>query len=501
MCKEGSARTLVVVGTGPTALGLAYRLHDLAVGVCDVEIIILEQENKAGGLAMSHKDEKGFTWDNGGHVVFSHYKYFDKVLDEAVSHWNKRKRAAYAFMMGSSGKRKFIPYPVQDNIHVMDKKEQAVSLKGLQDIVDYPITTKPANFDQWLVKNFGEGLCNVFMRKYNQKVWTVKTSEMNSVWVGERVSVPDIKKIKAKIAAGEDKIVKDSEWGPNKFFRFPRYGGTGGIWIAVSKLLPQQWYHYRHEVTAINLEEKYVEVIKNSDKKTKFALEYDLLVSTMPLDTLVAINVNVDGQSNKMKELVAKLIYSHTHVIGIGLRGQAPEHLADKSWIYFPDADAPFYRVTVFSNYSDDHVPKAGKYWSLMCEVAEQKEDSNPKYWTRDSLLANTVQALILYGFLTEKQIVSRFYHRLAHGYPVPSLAREDVLAEVQPWLQAHNVFSRGRFGGWRYEVGNQDHSFMQGVELADYLMRGIPEETYPHPEVVNAMKASDRFLSRSYFS
>ena len=161
-------------------------------------------------------------------------------------------------------------------------------------------------------------------------------------------------------------------------------------------------------MTAINLEGKYVEVIKNSDKKNKFALEYDLLVSTMPLDTLVAINVNVDGQSSKMKELVAKLIYSHMHVIGIGLSGQAPEHLADKSWIYFPNADAPFYRVTVFSNYSDDHVSKAGKYWSYMCEVAQHKGDSNPKYWTRDSLLANTVQALIRYGFLTEKlQILS----------------------------------------------------------------------------------------------
>ena len=30
------------------------------------------------------------------------------------------------------------------------------------------------------------------MRKYNRKVWTVDPTEMNSVWVGERVAVPDM---------------------------------------------------------------------------------------------------------------------------------------------------------------------------------------------------------------------------------------------------------------------------------------------------------------------
>ena len=29
-------------------------------------------------------------------------------------------------------------------------------------------------------------------------------------------------------------------WGPNAIFRFPRTGGTGGIWKAVAKLLPAE---------------------------------------------------------------------------------------------------------------------------------------------------------------------------------------------------------------------------------------------------------------------
>lgn len=40
-----------------------------------------------------------------------------------------------------------------------------------------------------------------------------------------------------------------------------------------------------------------------------------------------------------------------------------------------------------------------------------------------------------------------------------------------------------------QYEVGNQDHSLMLGVEAADNILFGTKELTLHHPDIVNASK------------
>jgi hypothetical protein len=61
-------------------------------------------------------------------------------------------------------------------------------------------------------------------------------------------------------------------------------------------------------------------------------------------------------------------------------------------------------------------------------------------------------------------------------GYPTPTMDRDAALNVLLPALEEHSIFSRGRFGAWRYEVGNMDHSFMQGVQAADHILSGRPE-------------------------
>lgn len=43
------------------------------------------QAEEAGGLACTDVTPEGFLFDMGGHVIFSHYQYFDDLLDEGGS--------------------------------------------------------------------------------------------------------------------------------------------------------------------------------------------------------------------------------------------------------------------------------------------------------------------------------------------------------------------------------------------------------------------------------
>ena len=152
------------------------------------------------------------------------------------------------------------------------------------------------------------------------------------------------------------------------------------------------------QVIGLNIDTNSVIVESDSQRKAVQEFKFDTLISTVPLDIFVKMITGRDGFVEEMKELTSQLVYSHTHVIGFGLTGQPPQILANKSWMYFPDSDSPFYRITVFSSYSEDHVPEPGKQWSLMCEAAEPKNNSNSEWWTKDHLIDKTIQALTAYG-------------------------------------------------------------------------------------------------------
>ena len=71
---------VLIIGAGPTGLGAAWRLRELG----HENFSVLESLPYAGGLAHSFQDDIGFTWDIGGHVMFSHYEYYDRVFDEVT---------------------------------------------------------------------------------------------------------------------------------------------------------------------------------------------------------------------------------------------------------------------------------------------------------------------------------------------------------------------------------------------------------------------------------
>lgn len=443
---------VAIIGAGPTGLGAAWRLHEAGYDNWS----LYEAAGFAGGLATSVIDDQGFTWDLGGHVLFSHYKYFDAVMDLALGDaWIEHVREAWVWI-----RDRWVPYPFQNNIWRLPNEELIACLNGLVELQGAP-RPQPRSFDDWLLSAFGTGLCDTFMLPYNRKVWAYDPVKLGVGWMGERVATVDLKRILANLVLRRD----DVSWGPNSTFRFPLHGGTGAIWKAVSARLPAEKQHFHHTVAAVDLARKQIVFADGR------VAGYDVLISTMPLDHLLR---SIPGRPD-LAARAPSFVYSSSHIVGIGMAGRPPEDLTTKCWIYFPESQVPFYRATVFSNYSPNNVPTATPHWSLMAEVSESPD----KPVRQETLIAEVIAGFLKCGFIDPSAIVTSWHRRLDHGYPTPWLGRDEVLDPIEEILRAESVLSRGRFGAWKYEVSNQDHSFMQGVEAADHILSGADEPTF----------------------
>lgn len=448
-----NTKKILVIGAGPTGLGAAYRLFELGYD----NWLLYEKSDYVGGHASSHVDSQGFVWDEGGHVIFSHYPYFDRLIDQMLGkEVHERVRESWIVRQDS-----WIPYPFQNNLRYLPKSVQVDCLLGLaKTTANGKARGEAANFRDWILATFGEGIAAAFMFPYNSKVWTTPLEQMSRSWIADRVSVVDFKRLLENVLYERD----DMGWGPNSKFKFPLHGGTGEIYRQMAQRFPAK----------VRTGKKLVEV--DSVRRTVSFADgsgdtYDVLISTVPLDLLVQ---GLKPAGSELMEAAGDLEDNNLMVVGLGLEKKID---TGKCWVYFADEEMPCYRATYFSNYSPFNVPNGDteRYSSIMCEISFRVGDSpNPEH-----LMQRIIAGLIRNGILEEPdraRIVSRYQRVVGYSYPIPTLGRDRALSILQAALMERGIYSRGRFGAWRYEVGNMDHSVLMGVEAVNHIVAGEKE-------------------------
>jgi protoporphyrinogen oxidase len=455
---------IVIIGAGPTGLGAAYRLQELGYD----NWAVYERNAFVGGLASSQTDAAGFTYDIGGHVMFSHYEYFDRLVDRMLGDdYQSLMRESWIWMCD-----RWIPYPLQNNVHHLPADVLLECLDGLVDAQQLD-PADAENFGEWVQSVFGAGIARHFMRPYNFKVWAHPLEMMSKRWISERVSVIDLKRVLANLVHQRDEL----SWGPNNTFKYPLYGGTGGLY---ERFVPYVRDHLRlnRELVEVDTEIKRLRFADGGED------HYDVLLTALPLPELLRMLRPVPGH---LVDAARGLHHSHGLVVGVG--GGGPPH-TNQRWTYFPEANAPFYRVTFLSNYSPKIAPEG--HMLLLTETSY----SEHKFEDRATIVDRVVDGLVATKLLRPEDrdlIVTTHTEEVEHFYPVPTLSRDGALAEIQPYLLAHDIYSRGRFGAWCYEISNMDHSLMQGVEVVNFLLEGEPEKTWqPPPTPVLRIETDD---------
>jgi protoporphyrinogen oxidase len=445
-------KKIAIIGAGPTGLGAAYRLYELGYD----NWVLYEKSDDVGGHATSHVDKHGFVWDEGGHVIFSHYPYFDKLIDKVLGkEVHERIRESW-IVKGKS----WIPYPFQSNLRYLPKEVQVSCLLGAAKAAANGGGRDAANFRDWILATFGEGIAEAFMFPYNSKVWTTPLEQMSKSWIADRVAVMDFKRLLENVLYERD----DVGWGPNSKFKFPLHGGTGEIYRRIAKHFPEK----------VRTQKRLAE-IDPVRRRISFADgtgdTYDTVISTAPLELLVKMTKPTDS---RLLDATSRLEHNSLLVLGLGLKKKIE---TGRCWIYFTDSDVPCYRATYFSHYSPFNVPDGDteRFSSLMCEVSFRVGETPDPEKVQEQVTAGLIKA----GILEESdqdRIISRYHRIIGYSYPIPTLARDRALEVLQPALLEKGIYSRGRFGAWRYEIGNMDHSVLMGVEAINNILSGEKE-------------------------
>jgi UDP-galactopyranose mutase len=274
------------------------------------------------------------------------------------------------------------------------------------------------------------------------------------------VSVVDSETILRNVLLGEDQV----SWGPNNTFRYPLKGGTGFLYESMREKVEA---HLELETPVASVD-PLAKVVATADGRT---WPYDVLLNTMPLNTLVG---QMEAVPDRVRNAVDGLHWSGSHIVGVGIDRPAN---STKNWIYFPEPSAPFYRVTYLSNYSPYMTP-GDDQTSFLTETSW----STHKPEDPATIVDRVVDGLVATRLMEEDdrgRILSTWLCSPSMSYPVPTIPRDGSLGTIQPWLREQSIWSRGRFGAWLYEIGNMDHSAMQGVEFVNHVLDGEPETVW----------------------
>ena len=431
--------------------------------------VVIDANPTVGGSASSCTTAEGFVFDYGGHILYPHQEYseFAALLDELIDAWHKSKPIRGVWI-----DNRLIPYPVQRNIHRLPPRKMLPALKGLSGIsLSRRLGRRqrpPAdNLEDYLCGRFGFGLTRHVLGPLNKKMWAHHPSQLGTSWTTHRSgshvqNVPDasVRQILRSILTGRDNL----GWDETTRVRYPLDGGTGAIWTNLRNRLPPG--AVMSAVRAVQVDSLARRVLLDDGRW----ISYGHLISSIPLDKLLGLFV-----ANPLPQLASRLRFANAAFIGIGMRGEPPPFLDGVHSFHMPEEDIPCWRVSFPKSLSPHNVP-TGPYWSILCEISHSEGRRFDIDRAEQAILSGLRERRII---PTGSVIVSHWQDEMEHGYPTPFHGRDEVLQQAQRALQAMGVLSRGRFGGWKYEVSNQDHSFMQGVEAIRLIHDGTSETTY----------------------
>jgi protoporphyrinogen oxidase len=436
---------VVVVGAGLTGLAAAGALR-----ASRAETLILERNRRIGGLCSSFRCE-GYTFDYTGHFLHLRDPRVRSLVDRGLAGnlATVNRRAGIRTRHASSGDG-VVPFPLQAHLAALNPDRR---FRCIHDLLraHFEGTARGGavhagaedSFSQWVRARFGNEIARVFFEPYNRKIWRHPLETVPVAWAGRFVPVPRPLEILGNCISGNVGV-----YGYNASFLYPLRGGIQPLADLLADRLDRTTLRTGTEVVAVRHRRRTVILSDGSH------VGYRCLVSTMPLAELVLRGDFPDALKSDARSL------RWTGVLCFNVALANPTRLRHH-WLYFPDADVPFYRVGMYHNVVAGMVPRgAGSLYVELSYLPGRRPELSGAWRS------------VLRGLVSSRVIASpaevRFFQPLdiPCAYVVYRHDTPDVVSRIQRYLSRHGIISTGRYGAWKYSFMEED--ILDGWDAAD---------------------------------
>lgn len=414
---------IVILGGGLASVSAAYylcRREDVS------KITILEKESSLGGLCRSFS-RNGLTYDIGPHIIFSKnapiLEFMNTLLGDNVS---KHRRTNKVFH-----KKRFVQYPFETDLSSLPEEDKQRCVNGF---VNNPYEDYDAdNMLQFFLKTFGEGITNLYLRPYNEKIWKFDPAFMNTIMV-DRIPKPTREEI-FRSANGE-KVDGNVH---QLFFTYPTSGGI--------QSLVDSFVDGFNDKVEIHVDCTVVSVSNNGKRHTvqtsKKAFDADRLISTIPVNLLSDI---FEGAPDAVRRAGGGLKFNS---IALCLVNAIENKLGSNLGFNYAGADALFHRLTRVDFFGESYgIPDTTTF---AAEVTYRDRDM-PVEKDDETLCDEIITGLMNIGFISNRDNV-RFTHvdRFEYAYVIYDLHYDANMKILRDYFADQGVDLLGRFGNFEY--------------------------------------------------
>lgn len=426
-----------ILGAGLAGISLAQFLdaHDPAT-----EIELLEKASQPGGLCQSFRFGP-LHYDVGPHILFSKdAEVLQLMVDLLGDNVQRLRRSNKIFHDG-----RLIKYPFENELSALSDADKQYCLDAF---LNNPYRSyQPASMLQFFLVTFGEGITNLYLRPYNEKIWKFDPAMMDTQMV-DRIPKPP----------AED-IVKSAQGMPSEgyvhqlFFHYPK---TGGIQTVVDG--------FRRRCSsrvALSLNCA-IQRIENRDGRWTVHLadgtrrEYNRLVSTIPIPDLVAaLGPAVPAT---VGEAARALRFNSIAFCQVRVRRDT---LGDHFAVMAADKQVLFHRLSKL----DFLVPEEARdgTTTFQLEVTYRPGDRIDQMADGD-LAARLVADLDRLGFARREDVLAHELRRFSHAYVIYDLDHRRNVETVRDYCENRlGIVLHGRFGEFKYM--NMDAVIRRSIE------------------------------------